>query len=78
MPVNAVLIIGTGVHKIIGRSRHHRKFVTCLFIEMGVTNPSVHRAMADAEVDQLARILGADRNVPRALDHPRIDATVPA
>jgi hypothetical protein len=78
MPINAALVVRARIDEVVGEAGNRRKFVTSLWVKVCVTAAAVDGAMTDADVGQIARTVVADRNVAGAVDHPVVDAIVPA
>src|SRR5260221_5198485 len=77
MEVDAALVLRTGVLEIVGEAANAGKFRACRRVQIGVTGAEIDGAVTDAEIGETAWIIGADRNVARAVDHEVVDAAVP-
>ena len=64
MPVDAVLVAGAGVDQVIGKAAHRREFVAGLRIKIRVASAEIERAVADAEIGEVAGIVLAHRDTP--------------
>ena len=62
---------------IVSKPRHRGKFVSGFLIEICVTDADIGGAMADAEISEPRRIIGADRDVTHPINHPIVHAVVP-
>jgi hypothetical protein len=78
MHVDAVLILGRLIGRIVGEAEHAGEFVAGLLIEIRVAEPGIDRAVPDADIRQPGRVVGSDRYIPRDIDHVVVDARVPA
>jgi len=75
--IDAVLVLRVLVLEIVGKSRDGREFVARCRIEVGVATAAVDRGVANAEIGETRRIVGADGNVSRHIGHEVVDACVP-
>ena len=78
MHVDAVLVIGVHVLKIVGEAERSREFVSGLRIEVSIGAADIDRIVADAEIGESARIVAAGRQVTRGIDEEIVDALIPA
>src|SRR5262249_19236523 len=76
--IDAVGISGRMILEIPGESKNRRELVTEFLVEIGVADAAVDRAMADADIRQIAGTVQADWNVAGDIGHVVIDAGVPA
>src|SRR5262245_60436673 len=77
MKIDAVLVIGAGVDQIVGESCHRGKLMSGLLIKVGIAEAAVGGAVSDAEIGEAGRVVDADRNVTRSIEHEVVDAAVP-
>ena len=78
MPIDATLIVCAGIEEVVGEPSHRRKFVTDLRIKIGVATASIDRPVANADIGEIGRTIDANGNVACPIDHPVVDAVVPA
>ena len=74
MPVDAVLVAGARIEKVVGQSGHHGELMASLRVEIGIARTTVSGTVADAKVREVAGIVVADRDVPHPVNHPVVDA----
>src|SRR5262249_8604250 len=78
MEVDAVLVLGRGIDEVVGEATGHGKFAPGLRVEIGIGATGVDRAVAYADVGEVAGVVEADRNVAGDVEHVVVDALVPA
>ena len=75
--VDAVLIIGARVHKIVSEPRDSGEFVPRRQVQVSIADAAISRAVPDAEIGQTSRAVGADRDASCSIDHEIVDAFMP-
>src|SRR5437588_2081169 len=69
MRIDAARVSRRLVPEVAGQPEYGSKLVTGLWIEIGVAQPAVERAMTEADVGQIAGAVLADRNVAGQIGH---------
>src|SRR6516225_11240435 len=78
MGIDAAGILCREILEIARKSQHGRELVAGLLIEISVADSAVDRAMAEADIRQVAGAIQADRNVAGDIEHVIVDTGVPA
>src|SRR6516225_4618160 len=78
MNVDAVLILGVIVFKIISKAERRRKFASGLWIEIRIGTACIDRIVADAEIGNSGLIISARCQISGEVCHEIIDAKIPA
>src|SRR5207245_1796324 len=73
MDIDAALIFGGGIDEVVSQSSHRRKFISRLFVEIGVAGPAVQRAVPDADIREAGHVVDADRNIAGQVGHDVVD-----
>ena len=77
MGVEAVLILGRRIDEVVAHPNHRREFEPVGWVEIGVADAAIDRAVSEAQIGEAGGIVVADRDVACPIDHVVVDALVP-
>ena len=76
MKIDATLILGGLVHKIIGEPRDCRKLMPGGRIEISIAAAGIDGAVPQAEIGQTHRVIITNRNISGNVGHEIIDPQI--
>ena len=78
MHVDAVLILGMLVFKVVGEAECRREFASGLLVEISIRAASIDRIVADTEIGNRLGSYTSGRQISRNIGHEIVDAKIPA